>query len=209
MEADWSVACGADDPVVVVPWGGEVRDPSTGEPIQFIDLRSTLDAILEIPDAVEYPDLAVILRSWNRPDAAVFTAKCDVWNYPEKFFDAEDLPGFAFAHGSYIDLFPTNPAIFCSFTASERRLRCWTEAARSILLPASRCEWTLRPAQVLPPVNAIFAQIGAPPPFSGGFATSLYVWGYGQSPHEAALAWSSALLALEEIVATDPELPAS
>ncbi len=200
MEADWSVACGAVDPLVVVPWGGEVRDAATGKPIQYIDLRSTPDAILEIPEAVEYPDLAAALRRWNQPDTPLFTAKCDVWNYPAKLFDAEDLPGFACAHASYIDLLPIDPQIFSSFPACERQLRAWTEIARSIPLSASRCEWTLRPARIFSAASAPSVAAGGTSSPLDGFATSLYVWGYGPSPQAAASTWATALEMLIEPV---------
>ncbi|MEO6966682.1 MAG: hypothetical protein ABI076_12440 [Acidobacteriaceae bacterium] len=209
MDADWSVACGADDPVVVVPWGGEVRDTATGKPIEYIDLCSAPDAIREVPEAVEYPDLGAALRRWNQPETSLFTAKCDVWNYPAKFFDAEDLPGFACAHASYIDLLPTDPKIFASFAACEQLLRIWTNISRSIPLPASRCEFTLRPARILPSDSRIPAAAGVQFSTLDGFATSLYVWGYGSSPESAASAWSQALLALVGPIATHSEFSAS
>jgi hypothetical protein len=143
--------------------------------------------------------VAAALRRWNQPDTALFTAKCDVWTYPAKLFDAEDLPGFAFARGSYIDLLHVDAATFASFEACERQLRAWTEIARSIDKPACRCEWTLRPARILP---------GLPVPPTAenssrnGFATTLYTWGYGDSPESAAIAWDAALHALIEPVST-------
>lgn len=197
MDADWSVACGADDPVVVVPWGGEVREAATGKPIQYIDLSSRADAIHEIPEAVEYPRLAEALRRWNQPDSALFTAKCDVWNYPSRLFDAEDMEEFAWAHACYIDLLSRDSQVFSSFAACERYLRIWTKVARSIQLPASRCEWTLRPARILPQNGEHFSR--------DGFATSLYIWGYGCSPEMAASVWASALgMLIEPVLHTDP-----
>ncbi len=193
MQSDWTVACAADDPEVVVPWAG--KDPS----LRYIDLRSAPEAMKEIPEAAEYRCVAAALRRWNQPDTFLFTAKCDVWSYPAKLFDAEDLPGFAYAHGSYIDLLPVDAEMFSSFSACERQLRAWTEVARSIELPASRCEFTLRPARVFP---AATAPANATPntPCRNGFATTLYVWGYGASLELAASAWAAALEALIEPV---------
>ena len=190
MDADWTVACGADDPVVVVPWSGRNALPC------YIDLRSQPDAIREIEEAVQFPSIAAALRRWNLPDTSFFTAKCDAWNYPARLFDAEDLPGFDCAHASYIDLLPIEPQVFSSFAACERQLRAWTEIIRSIPQPASRCEWTLRPARILPAAHLATAK---PLPLDG-FATSLYVWGYGPSPAAAAAAWAAALEALVEPV---------
>ncbi|MHB1936999.1 MAG: hypothetical protein ACYCOR_10480 [Acidobacteriaceae bacterium] len=196
MQSDWTVACGADDPEVVVPWAA--KDPS----LRYVDLRRAPEAIQEIPEATEYPCVAAALQRWNQPDTFLFTAKCDVWCYPAKLFDAEDLPGFAYAHGSYIDLLPVDTEMFSSFEACERQLRAWNEISRSIELPASRCEWTLRPAHV-------FSNFTAPPPITdspqNGFATTLYVWGYGESQQSAAINWAAALNALIEPVLILPQ----
>jgi len=193
MQSDWTVACAADDPKVVIPWAG--KDPL----LRFVDLRQSPEALREIPEAAEYPCVAAALRRWNQPDTSLFTAKCDVWSYPAKLFDAEDLPEFAFARGSYIDLLHVDAATFASFEACERQLRAWTEVSRSLELPACRCEWTLRPAR-------IFSSLPLPPPAvnssRNGFATTLYTWGYGDSPESAAIAWDAALQALIEPVST-------
>ena len=142
MDSDWIVACAADDPEVVIPWRG--KNPA----LRFVDLRQSPGAIQEIPEAAEYPCVAAALQRWNQQGTALLTAKCDVWSYPAKLFDAEDLPGFAYARGSYIDLLPLDAATFASFEACERQLRAWTEISRSINLPACRSEWTLRPARI-------------------------------------------------------------
>ncbi|MHB8303106.1 MAG: hypothetical protein ACYDC6_09770 [Acidobacteriaceae bacterium] len=183
MHADWSVACGADDPAIVIPWTDKIDGP-----LRYVDLRNHPSAIEEIPEAVQYPCLAAALLQWNAPLAPLFTAKCDVWSFDADEFDAEDLPGHACAHASYIDLVPKRPEAFSSFAASERQLRSWTAFADSIDMPAARCEWTLRPAMLL-------AGVGAEEVLSAqsGFAATLYVWGYGASQKEAAAAWCAAL----------------
>ena len=145
MDSDWTVACAADDPEVVIPWSG--KDSS----LRFVDLRHSPEALLEIPEAADYPCIAAALDRWNQPDTKLFTAKCDVWSYPAKLFDAEDLAEFAFARGSYIDLLSSNTAMFSSFERGERQLRAWTEMSRSIDAPAARTEWTLRPARIFLP----------------------------------------------------------
>lgn len=178
MEADWSVACGASDPTITVPWSGDQ------ESVRYIDLRAAPDGLGHIPEAGQYPALAAALRGWNQPGAPIFTAKCDVWHYAASFFDAEDLPGFAYAHASYIDLLAVDPAVFSSFGRCEQALREWTSRSRAIALPGTRCEWTLRPARILDGAELT------------GFGTTLYVWGYGPSATAAAAAWSAALLAL-------------
>ena len=193
MQSDWTVACAANDPDIVIPWAG--KDPS----LRFVDLRQTPEALQEIPEAAKYACVAAALRRWNQPDTMLFTAKCDVWSYPAKLFDAEDLPEFAYARGSYIDLLSADAATFTSFQACERQLRAWTDISRSIDLPACRAEWTLRPSRIFPALKE-----GGPGQSSSqnGFATTLYVWGYGDSPEAAATEWDAALLALIDPVST-------
>lgn len=193
MDSDWIVACAADDPEVVIPWRG--KNPA----LRFVDLRQSPEAIQEIPEAAEYPCVAAALRRWNQQDTALLTAKCDVWSYPAKLFDAEDLPGFAYARGSYIDLLPLDAATFASFAACEGQLRAWTEISRSINLPTCRSEWTLRPARIFPESKDL-ASVQISP--RNGFATTLYTWGYGDSPEAAAIAWDAGLRALIEPVST-------
>lgn len=186
MDADWSVECGAEDPLVVVPWA------NAAGAIAYIDLRSTPDSLLEIPEAAQYPAIATALQRWNQPDSPIFTAKCDVWEYPETLFDAEDFPGFAFARGSYIDLIPNASEVFSSFTIAEAQLRRWTEAARTLIVPNARCEWTLRRAWIAMPQKTS----GVPnveTSYNKGFSTTLYLWGYGATAQEAATAWIQAL----------------
>ena len=193
MDSDWIVACAADDPEVVIPWRG--KNPA----LRFVDLRQSPGAIQEIPEAAEYPCVAAALQRWNQQGTALLTAKCDVWSYPAKLFDAEDLPGFAYARGSYIDLLPLDAATFASFEACERQLRAWTEISRSINLPACRSEWTLRPARIFSAGGKLGPAQTSP---RNGFATTLYTWGYGDSPEAAAIAWDSGLRALIEPVST-------
>ncbi len=183
MQSDWSVECGAADPFVAIPWASE---DST---IYYIDLRETPVRVKEIPDAARYPCLSAALLRWNRPGSPIFTAKCDVWAYAADLFDADDFPEFAYAHACYIDLLSADAAAFSSFTASEAELKRWDDLARSIPQADSRCEWTLRSARIFIDQR-----------HSDGFATTLYVWGYGPSPESAAQAWSAALLALIEPV---------
>ena len=76
MQAEWTVECGAEDAVLVVPWGS----PSDPAGISaFIDLRANPDAIDAIPEAEAHPPLMQALRSLNAARSPVFTSKCDAW----------------------------------------------------------------------------------------------------------------------------------
>jgi hypothetical protein len=182
MESDWSAECSSEDPWVVVPWEGvTATEPS----LRFFDLRAEPDRVVEIPDAARYSVLAAALKAWNTP--AVFTAKCDVWHYAASAFDASDLPGFACAHASYIDLLPGASAQFASFMQVEFLARRGAQVAAAISSSVGRSEWILRRARICTAGAAAQAD---------GFAVTLYVWGYGEDEIAAEKAWTQALLAL-------------
>lgn len=192
MESDWTVECGADDPWVVVPWFRK------DETVRYIDLRITPERLKGIPEAAQNPCIAAALLRWNSPQSSVYTAKCDVWSYAADLFDANDLPGFAFAHASYIDLLALDLAVFSSFASAERSLRNLTRDAQSVDLSGTRCEWILRRARIL--------SAKADGVFDDGFATTLYVWGYGVSRLSAKDRWAVALSSLvEPVLAAAPE----
>ncbi|MGC1781721.1 MAG: hypothetical protein WA708_04310 [Acidobacteriaceae bacterium] len=187
MESDWTVACGADDPMVVVPWRNAHNS------LRYLDLRVVPEAINHVPEARQYPCVAAALRRWNQLDGPLSTVKCDVWNYRSDLFDAEDLPGFAHAQGSYIDLLPSERELFCNFSHCEKLLRASSEMAQGIALPAARCEWTLRPARIFLAAENNLSLLDS---HVDGFAITLYVWGYGASREAAEDAWSSTISAL-------------
>ncbi len=194
MDADWSVECGGDDPFVVIPW------QNASGTLTYIDLRLELrsnpNAIEQIPEAKQYPALAAALRRWNHATSPLFTAKCDVWSYAAKLFDADDLPGFAFARGSYVDLIPVATQWLQDFATAEAQLRRWTKSARAISAPDARCEWILRRAMLAKPATTPAKETAER--YLQGYATTLYVWGYGASEPAAATAWSCALECLIE-----------
>jgi hypothetical protein len=190
MDADWSVECGADDPTIAVPWSKADGD------IEFVDLRTAPERIVAIAEAQQHPALAEALCAWNQAASPFFTAKCDVWNYPAAYFDAEDDPRFAFAQASYVDLLHIADAEFCSFTRTEQQVRQWCAAARALGCAGARCEWVVRRAWRSSALDSPQLQADAAEAWTAGFAVTLYVWGYGATETEADAAWAQALRAL-------------
>ena len=114
MLSEWSAECGADDPVVVVPWA------SPDGLLHWVDLRDDPDALDHITEADEFPALLGALRALNGPRSPVFTSKCDAWSMDEdELIDSRldlmleeevALAGFT----SYIDLLPRDRAVLVS-----------------------------------------------------------------------------------------------
>ncbi len=195
MDADWSVECAANDPTIAVPWSNQDAC------LKFINLRTTPNRLEQIPEAQQHPALAEALRAWNQPTGPIFTAKCDVWKYTAALFDAEDDAHFDFAQASYVDVLPTAAVEFFSFAQMEQVVRQWCAAARALPCEQARCEWVVRRAWIstaldLPPAEAAAAE------WRAGFATTLYVWGYGATEDLAAAAWAQALRLLIPLLCT-------
>jgi hypothetical protein len=187
MLAAWSVECGTEDPVLVVPWW----DPADPAGSRFVDLRENPYDLDHIPEAEHHPPIMQALRSLNAPRSPVFTAKCDVW-----VMDAEELEAAQAAldltaeeapagSTSYIDLIWRERTLFVSFHQQEQRLHRLARLLEPLDHPYAIAEAVLRPALV--------DLAGA----REGFAVSLYVKALGT---DAAHAYEHWTLALEAVV---------
>lgn len=190
MRGEWSAQCGADDPVLVVPWSDP--DDHTGA-CHFVDLRENPYDLDLIPEAELHPPLMQALRSLNGGRSPVFTAKCDAWQ-----MDAEDLPGVQleleqtneeapYGFMSYLDVLWRERALFVSLHHQQQRLDRLIRLLEPLDHPYALAECVLRPALV---------DLAGP---QEGFAVSLYVKALGSDAAEAYTHWS---LALEAVVTT-------
>ena len=111
MEADWSVALAAGDPVITVPWA------ASGDDALQVPVRRSAPGthlIDEIEEARTRPALRSALLLLNGAESPLWTAKCDAWtssaeegNEPFDPYEMDAEPGeTAFGAGSYIDLLP-------------------------------------------------------------------------------------------------------
>jgi hypothetical protein len=187
MFAEWVVECGADDPVLVVPW-------SDTSGLHFVDLRENPYDLDHIPEAEAHPALMQTLRALNAARSPVFTAKCDAWAMDEDELSAArndlelaqtDWPsGFM----SYIDLVWRERPLFVSFHQQEQRLHRLVRLLEPIYDPAVAVEAVLRPALV---------DLTGP---QEGFAVSLYVKALGADPAHAYEEWGRALEAVVTVL---------
>ena len=193
MRAEWSAECGADDPVLVVPW----HAPEGATPVRFIDLRENPYDLDQIPEAEAHPPLMQALRALNAPRSPVFTAKCDAW-----CMDADELAGTldeldreeeetAFGFLSYVDLLWRERSLFLSFHQSEQRVLRLCRLLEPLDHPYAAVDCVLRPAVVDLPGPAE----GPPQRAQEGFAVSLYVKALGTDAAHAYEHWSRALAA--------------
>ena len=183
MEADWSVALEAADPVIIVPWAASGIG---AQDCRFIDLRLDKNVIDEIEEARTRPALRSALLLLNRPGSPLWTVKCDAWNSSAEEgaepmdpyeMDAE-LEETAFGAGSYIDLLPHDPLFLSSFERQERWIRVLTKTLRSVPAKATRVELILRRAEI----NDL-----------SGFGVTWFVEGCAKTALRANEVWTRAL----------------
>jgi hypothetical protein len=195
MEADWTVALAAGDPVITVPWAASGHDIRK---CRFVDLRLGAHLIDEIEEARSKPALRSVLLRLNAATSPLWTAKCDAWTSSvdegAEPFDASEMAAdpddIAFGAGSYVDLLARDVSFVCGFERQERWIRAVTEVLRSTPASAARVELVLRRAEVE----------GA-----WGFAVTWFVEGCGSTAQQAGQRWARALdLALA--VVTDVRL---
>lgn len=182
MLSDWTVECGVDDPVLVVPWS-DPNDPSR----HFIDLRENPDDLDWLEEAAQHPALLHALRALNAPRSPVFTAKCDVWPLGAEEIDAlrlelDVIPEDSTAGiASYIDLIWRERSVFVSFHHHEQIMHRIQRLAGPLAQSYSTLECVLRPALV---------DLSTP---QEGFAISLYLKALGHDDDAAEQQWGAAL----------------
>ena len=194
MFADWTVECGADDPVLVVPWSASAEDgvsPTLGE---FIDLRENPYDLDRIPEAERHPALLQALRALNANRSPVFTAKCDAWEMDSEEIEALhvdlllDVADLAHGFCSYLDVLWRERALFVSLHQHEQLLHRLIRHVEPLDLPYAALECTLRPALV---------DLAGP---QEGFALTLYVKALGPDAADAYRSWGEALSAVVAVV---------
>ena len=148
METDWSVAAGADDPVIETHWS----DAPTG--LAWVDLRADAETqksrIVALPEAARSPAMARALALLNAPRGVLMTTKCDRWLLSDaeraELADTLDAPELATGYGSYIDVLMAHAVPMADFLLHEEWAR--TTARRCAALPVddARLEVVVRPA---------------------------------------------------------------
>jgi hypothetical protein len=182
MLSEWSAECGADDPVLVVPWS------SPDGALHWVDLRDNPDALDTIAEADEYPALLASLRALNGTRSPVFTAKCDAWQ-----MDSDELEGLRAdlmldpevaeaGFVSYIDLLWRDRGTFISRPRMEGLLYRIDRMAADMPHSLAKLECVLRPA--VADLDGAVAE---------GFAITVYVKAAGVDETEAAERWDAAL----------------
>ncbi|HEX6770466.1 MAG TPA: hypothetical protein VF126_00475 [Acidobacteriaceae bacterium] len=192
METDWSVAAGADDPVLELPW----RDDESG--LAWTNLQMSAEAQKErmaaIPEAVASPALADSLALLNAPQGLLLTTKCDRWLLDEEeradLADALDAPPAACGYGSYIDVLTARAIPMTDLLLHEGWARLTAMRCAAVAAEDARMELVVRPACS----KGIW-----------GYGITLYCYACGMDEAHAETAWASALKQITPVLIEEAE----
>lgn len=186
MDADWSVELGRDDEALEFPWSSP--DGTRG----FVDLSRNLEAISEISEAAQYPELAGFLLVLNSKSSPWLTAKCDVW-IDHELGEAEEIYDAKLKMCSYVDLVSRNESERLSFEQHEQWVKSATFRLRNIGPHPIACELIVRRCWY----HADSRADDEPVP---GFYVTLYLFAYGNDEIQARARWGEGLALISDVL---------
>jgi hypothetical protein len=182
METDWSVAAGADDPVIETRWS------DAASRIQWVDLRvdgeMQRSRIAALPEAARSQAMTEALTLLNAPRGLLMTTKCDRWQLSDEeraeLANALDEPELACGYGSYIDVLMAHAVPMADFLLHEEWARTTARRCAALAIEHARLELVVRPAH-----------------HSGvwGYGLTVYCYAGGEDEMRAEAAWERAIAA--------------
>ncbi len=194
MHADYSLELGREDPALELPWSS--GDGTT----RYYDLKQHPDLVLQIPEALNSPELSAFLTRINASGFPLQTAKCDLW-YSRELAAEEEVFGAAGKFVSYLDLiFADDEREFAEATKGQqndtlaRRLSLEEHEA----FAKNLCALLKRAPEIAATVDLVirhcyYHQEGDPAESDSGFCITTYVSGFGGDETEARQRWAIAL----------------
>jgi hypothetical protein len=197
METDWSVAAGADDPVIETRWS----DASSG--LGWVDLRVDGEEqrrrVSTLPEAAHSRAMTNALLLLNAPRGLLMTTKCDRWQMDDaergELADALDAPPAACGYGSYIDVLMAHVVPMADFLLHEEWARTTARRCSALAVDDARLDIVVRPAHD----GDVW-----------GYGLTVYCYAGGADDMHAEAMWSAAIAAIIPVlVATAESLFAS
>jgi hypothetical protein len=183
MEADWTLALAAGDPVIAVPWAAS---NDVKEKRRFVHLRVAPHRIHEVEEASAHPPLRSALLRLNGASSHLWTAKCDAWttgpetgDAPFDPYEMDAEPGTtAYGAGCYIDVLARKEPLFTSFADQKHWMEKVVNRLRATPATCMRVELVMRPAEV---------------DETAGFGLTCFIEGCGPNAEMAGQRWAEAL----------------
>jgi hypothetical protein len=175
MDADFSIELGRNDPTLDFPWS----DPD-GK-MRYFDLKRRPELLVEVVEAVQFPELAEFLRAVNSTISVVESAKCDVW-VTDDLAPEEEIFGASHKCVSYVDLVYSHEEHRESFPFHEHFAKRLVELLRRTPETPSAAEVFVRRCFFHENENV-----------KEGCYFTIYVTGYGENEAQAQQGWAIAL----------------
>jgi hypothetical protein len=187
MQVETSVALGAADPILELPWS------SNDGSIRYYDLRSNPRLIDKVTETVQYPELRGFFLRMNAPDFPLQTVKTDVWITDELAPD-EGIFGAALKFVSYVDLVYSDEASRFSFEAHDLLTRKLCTLLTKVPELSASVEFVIRHCLYQ---NQQLLKSKSSAAGSLGFCITAYVSGFGTDTEQARQRWSVAITLLQ------------
>ena len=182
MQTDYSVELGADDPALELPWSAE--DGTS----RYFNIRQHPDLVLNVPEAVQHPELSEFLSRINAPGFPLETAKCDAW-FSQELFPEEEIFGASCKFVSYVDLLFSAADVRLSLEKHESFLQNICRLLERAPEMSAGLEFVLR--------RCYYHEDGRADDSTSGYSITAYISGYGDSHDEALQRWAIALKLLQ------------
>jgi hypothetical protein len=169
MDCEFTVELGTDDPTLAIPW----RSPDAN--VAYVDLKAHPEAIVQLPEVQQFPELGDFLIALN--SGLFATAKCDAWF--DTLMDVDDDPyEAAIKCASYVDVFFSGERKPASFEQHEQLAHAAVQRIRAAEDLRARSEIAIRRAWFEEEV---------------GFYWTIYAFGYGDDQVSSLATWSKSL----------------
>ena len=183
MDATVSVALGAEDDRLEVPWqAGDLR---------YYDLKRHPELPLELPES-HNREMAEFLTAMNSALSMLETVKCDAW-LSDQMEEQEAVYAATWKFGSYVDLIFTDARARAGFAAHENFAKRIAGLLRRAPDIPSAAEFIVRRCYYASGAETRPGDAEA----AEGFYITFYLFGYGDDEDEARRRWGIALKVVE------------
>jgi hypothetical protein len=192
VETDWSVAAGADDPVIETGWS----DAASGS--GWVDLRvdgeMQRNRMAALAESARSPAMAQALMLLNAPRGLLMTTKCDGWRLSHEermeLAQALDAPLGVSGYGSYIDVLMAHAPPMADFLLHEEWARSTARRCAALAIEDAQLEVVVRAAHR---------------DETWGYGLTVYCYACGGDERRAEAAWSRAINATVPVVIATAE----
>jgi hypothetical protein len=179
MDVEFTVALGAEDEAMELPWSSAEGD------VRYYDLKRQPELLLNVQEAFENEELGQFLVATNSANSMLETVKCDAW-LSDKLEEEEQSYGGGWKFASYVDVIFSDERRH-SLAAHEQLAHALTKLLRRAPQISAAAELVVR--------HCYFHSSAEDS--RQGFGITLYLTGYGSEEAEARRRWNIGMKLVE------------